>query len=172
MHAALHLDRRLSDAPVSDADGLQQQGCERHPRVDVLELQVHQFLIDLHALDVQSVRDGAAQAGDLQLHAAQLARQVTHDELRAARGVERAPHQHQWTQDQRHDQDAGQYENSLAQGGFAHHSFGEKLMCNRGLLGVQLPKVAGGWHGSYSGCAMSTPRVSTGRRTRRPMPTE
>ena len=45
-------------------------------------------------------------------------------------------------------------------------------MWKRGLLGAQLEPVNGGWHGSYRGCAMSMPRVSTGRRTRRPMPTE
>ena len=171
MHAALHLDLGALHGGGGGAHVLQQQRRQGYAPGDVGELQVHQFVVDLHALHVQSVRHRAAQAHDVQRHAPQSARQVAHDELGAARGVEPRPHEHDRPDDERHDEHRRDQQQRLRRMSL-DHSLGEKLMWNRGLLGAQLEPVNGAWHGSYKGCAMSMPRVSTGRRTRRPMPTE
>jgi hypothetical protein len=171
--AALHLDQRAAHRAVGDANGLQHEWHEVDAALDALELQVHQIVIDLDALDGEAVGHRAADTDDVELHGTELARDVPDRELQSAGGVERRPDECRRRHDSRDDQDRGEGEQQAAQ---AEHrySLGEKLMCRRGLrLGQKVPPVAvGGEHGSVSGSAMSMPSVSTGRRTRTPTPTE
>ena len=83
------------------------------------KLQVHQLLVDLHALGVQPAGDRAGESLDLKVDAAKMVRQVARDELHAPGGEQHRPHQHERRDDERHDQDAGEDEQYAA----AHRSY-------------------------------------------------
>ncbi len=161
MDAALHLDYGVADVAVVDADGLQYERREREVSPDVRECQVHQLLIDLDPLDVHAGVEGAGDAADVEPHTAEMVRDVTRDELKAALGVHRRPDEHRRHGDDQEHQDAGEDEEQAAHGAWSAYNFGEKLMCRRGPA-----------PGMLSGCATSMPTVITGRRTRRPTPNE
>ena len=72
--AALHLDQRAAHRAVGDANGLQHEWHEVDAALDALELQVHQIVIDLDALDREAVGHRAADSDDVELHAADVVR--------------------------------------------------------------------------------------------------
>src|SRR2546430_12099288 len=61
------------------------------PYTTLFRSQVHQVVIDLDALDAQALGHRAADADDVELHAAHAVRDVPDDELQPAAGVERRP---------------------------------------------------------------------------------
>src|SRR5205823_9606344 len=157
----------------SDAQGLQQQRHEGDAARDAFELQVHQLVIDLHALDAQAVGERAAHPDDVEPHGTELAWNVPDQELQAGAGVERRPDERRRRHDGRDDRHEGEDQQRAAQ---AEHrySLGEKLMCRRGpgCTDLKTCAVASQRRLLVRGSAMSTPSVMTGRRTRRPTPTE
>src|SRR5205807_10293182 len=114
-----------------------------------------------------------ADADDVELHAAHAVRDVPDDELQPAAGVERRPDECRRRHDGQDDCRAGEDQQQAAQ---AEHrySFGEKLTCRRGpgCTDLNTCAVASQRRLLVRGSAMSTPSVMTGRRTRRPTPTE
>src|SRR5205814_418496 len=131
MSAALHLNEGAPHRAVTHADGLQYERHERHLTLDAFELQVHQVVIDLDALDAHALGHRAADADDVELHAAHAVRDVPDDELQAAGGVERRPDERRRRHDGQDDCRAGEDQQQAAQ---AEHrySLGEKLTCRRG----------------------------------------
>ena len=143
-----HLHLGIADAARGDAHVLQQERGECHATGDVLELQVHQLVVQLHALDVQSARGRTGESDDVERHAAEVPRQVTHHELRTALGVERRPDRDHGARDQQPDHEDRYEQERPAQYECLDHSFGEKLMCSRGPCGAQLEPPNGAWQGS------------------------
>ena len=160
MDAALHLDERAAHVSGSDADGLQHERRERDLAVDVRDREVHQLVIELEPLDVHAGGEGAADAADVELHPGDAMRDMPRDKLQTVLGIQRRPDDHRRHGDHQEHQDAGKDEEQAAHG-LERYNFGEKLICRRGPA-----------PGMLSGCATSMPTVITGRRTRRPTPTE
>ena len=173
MAAALHLNEGAPHRAVTHADGLQHEWHERYLALDAFELQVHQVVIDLDALDAQALGHRAADADDVELHARHAVRDVPDEELQPAVGVERRPDEGRRRHEGQGDGQAGEHEQQAAR---AEHrySFGEKLMCSRGPGCTDWKRCPVASHCKLldRGSAMSTPSVMTGRRTLRPMPTE
>src|SRR5207248_2708281 len=158
---AFYLYVGAAQVGIGRADGLPQQWRQRDPPLEAVNAKMHEMVVDLHALDVNAVRDRAARVDDVEPHAGKLVGHETDDEFQPALGeggvvdgARRHGHRQQ-------DQEAGDAEEEAAHGlKLQAYSFGEKLMCRRGLVLRD------------SGCATSIPKVTTGRRTRNPMPTE
>src|SRR5579863_653528 len=160
MDAALYLDESIAHVTVVDADGLQYERRGRNAPRDVRDGQVHQLVIELEPLDVHAGGEGAADAADVELYPGDAMRDVAHDQLQAVLGIHRRPDDHRRHGDDQEHQDAGEDEEQAAHVP-DRYNFGEKLRCRRGPA-----------PGMLSGCATSMPTVITGRRTRRPTPTE